>query len=208
MIRPTALLRAGLTAALALSLAGCISLLPKSKPAQLYRFGENHVTAPDPAPAADSVGVFWGGGSFQRESAGDRILTITGEKVAYVAGVRWVAPADVLFQQAVERAFEAKGGRVRLVPRGAPTATDYVLRMDVRNFEARYDAGPGAAPTVLVRVHTALARDRNRELVSAQVFEAQVRASDNRVGAIVEAYDAALAQVLDKAVAWANATAT
>jgi len=209
MIRLNGLLRAAAAGALALSLAGCISLLPKSKPAQLYRFGENHVTAPDPAPPTTSaVGVFWGGGAFQRESAGDRILTITGQKAAYVAGVRWVAPADVLFQQSVERAFEAKGGPVRLIQRGARGSTQYVLRMDVRNFEARYDGGPNAAPTVLIRVHAALVRDRDSQLVSAEVFEATARAQDNRVGAIVQAYDEALAQVLDKAVAWTNTTAT
>jgi cholesterol transport system auxiliary component len=208
MIRPTALLRVGLAGALALSLAGCISLLPKSKPVQLYRFGDNHAMTPAPAPAANPVGVYWGGGAFQRESAGDRILTITGDRVAYVALTRWVAPATVLFEQAVQRAFDQRGGPVRLVPRGAPAVTDYVLRMDVRNFEARYDAGAKAAPTVLVRVHATVARDSNRKLVSEQVFEASVRARDNRVGAIVDAYEAALNQVLEQAVTWTNTVAT
>jgi cholesterol transport system auxiliary component len=208
MIRPNPLLRACLICAVSLDLAGCISLLPKSTPAQLYRFGGNHETAPDATPASNPIGVFWGGGAFQRESAGDHILTVSGEKAAYIAGVRWVAPADVLFQQAVQRAFEAKGGPVRLLTRGAPGSSRYVLRMDVRNFEARYDAGPGGAPTVLVRVQASLVRDRDRQLVSAEVFEASVRAQDNRVGAIVQAYDSALEQVLEKAVAWTNTTAT
>jgi cholesterol transport system auxiliary component len=208
MIRPTALLRVGLAGALALSLAGCISLLPKSKPVQLYRFGDNHADAPVPAPTGNPVGVFWGGGVFQRESAGDRLVTITGDKVAYVALVRWVAPASVLFEQAVQRAFESRGGPVRLVPRGAPAATDYVLRMDVRNFEARYDAGSRAAPTVLVRVHASLVRDSSRQLVSEQVFEASARARGNRIAAIVDAYETALSQVLEQAVTWTSTVAT
>jgi cholesterol transport system auxiliary component len=61
---------------------------------------------------------------------------------------------------------------------------------------------------VLVRVQASLVRDRDRQLVSAEVFEASVRAQDNRVGAIVQAYDSALEQVLEKAVAWTNTTAT
>jgi cholesterol transport system auxiliary component len=208
MIRPTALLRVGLAGALALSLAACISLLPKNKPVQLYRFGAGHAAAPVPAPDANPVGVFWGGGDFQRESSGDRLLTVNGEKAAYIALIRWVAPANVLFQQAVEQAFEARGGRVRLVPRGAPGSTDYVLRMDVRNFETRYDTGPNGAPSILIRVHAVLTRDSNRQLVSDQMFEATVHARNNRVGAIVAAYDDALSQVLNKAVDWANVTAT
>ena len=36
------------------------------------------------------------------------------------------------------------------------------------------------------------------------ILESRVRASDNRVGAIVDAYDKALAEVLGKLVAWTN----
>lgn len=210
MTRASALLRLAAAGALALSLGGCISLLPKSKPAQLYRFGEAPAAAASPAPtapAASQVGVFWGGGAFQRESSGDRLLTITGERAAYIAQVRWVAPAQVLFDQAVQAAFEAAPGHVRLVPRGAPSVTDFVLRLDMRNFETRYENGPKAAPTVLVRAHASLTRGRAATQASEQVFEARAPAADNRVGAIVAAYDTALGEVLGQAVAWTNENA-
>jgi cholesterol transport system auxiliary component len=204
MTRVQGLLRLCLGLALAASLAGCISLLPKTKPAQLYRF-----TPPGPAtstasPGDNAVGVFESGGEFQQESAGDRLLTVTGPRVAYIADARWAAPAQVLFNQAMDTAFESSGGHVRLTPRGAPSATDYVLRVDVRKFEARYEAGPKAAPTVLVRIHALMTRDRNHTLVSEQVFEARVPASDNRVSAIVAAFARATDQVLKQLVAWTN----
>jgi cholesterol transport system auxiliary component len=191
---------------LALSLAGCISLLPKSKPAQLYRFGGPVATAKGP-PGAGAVGVFSGGGEFQEEAGGDRILTVTGDHAAYIADARWAAPAQVLFNQAVASAFETSGGHVRLVPRGAPAPTDYVLRLDVRTFEARYDGEGGGAPTVVVRVHAALTRERGRTLVSEQLFESRIRAGDNRVSAIVAAFDHAVGDVLAQLVAWTDSTA-
>ena len=202
-----ALLKLAGAGVLALSLAGCISLLPKSKPAQLYRFG-GPVAAAKAPPGAAAIGVFSGGGEFQEEAVSDRILTVTGDHAAYIAEARWAAPAQVLFNQAVATAFETSGGHVRLVPRGAPAPTDYVLRLDVRNFEARYEAGPGAAPTVVVRVHDALTRDRNRSLVSEQVFESRVPAGDNRVSAIVAAFDKAVGDVLTQLVSWTNSTTT
>jgi cholesterol transport system auxiliary component len=205
MIRP--LLRLAALGACGLALGGCISLLPKSKPAQLYRFGQP-ATAEAPAARAASVGVFRANGGFQRESAGDRLLTITGDRVAYIAQARWVAPAEVLFQQSVSSAFDNASGRVRLISRGEPAHSDYVMRLDVRNFEARYDDGPQAAPTVLVRVRAAITHDGNRVVIDDQVFEARVRADDNRVGAIVAAYDRALAEVLGKLVAWTNQKTT
>ena len=201
-----AVIRWGAVGLAAFALAGCISLLPKSKPAQLYRFGATHPASASAPPQAGSptVGVFWANGSFQREAAGDRILTVTNEKVAYIAESRWAAPAEVLFDEAVFETFDAVGGHVRLVPRGAPTTSDYVLRVDVRNFEARYENGPKAAPTVLIRMHAMLTRDRQRSLVSDRLFEARARASDNRVGAIVAAYDKALNDAIGQLADWTD----
>jgi cholesterol transport system auxiliary component len=183
---------------LALALSGCISLLPSSKPAQLYRF-----SAP-PAPAGavpvDTVRVFRGPGFFQREAAGDRILTITGERAAYVAQARWVAPAEVLFDEALTSAFDVSGGKARLVWRGEPAHSDFALRVDVRNFETDYS---GDAPTVLVRVRVVLARS-DRTPVAERVFEARAPAAENRLSAIVAAYDQAVGKVLGEIVAWTN----
>ena len=202
MIRALARLAAiGLVAA---GLSGCISLLPKNKPAALYRFGEP-ASAARAAPAAHAVGVLLTGTSFQRESAGDRVLTMTGDKAAYIADTRWVAPAQVLFEQALQAAFEADpDDHVRLAPRGGVTATTYVMRIDVRNFETRYDAGAKAAPTVVVQVHAVVAKDSAQGTPSEQVFVARSTAGDNRVSAIVAAYDKATRDVLGQLVTWTN----
>ncbi|RAK63096.1 ABC-type transport auxiliary lipoprotein family protein [Phenylobacterium kunshanense] len=201
MIRPKSSLAAVAVAAAALALSGCISLLPKTKPAHLYRFGH-----PPTAEAAEAtqgtVGVFRTNATFQREAAGDRLLTITGGKVAYIAETRWVAPAAVLWDQAVLAAFDADPGPVRLISRGEAAAADYVLRLDVRNFEAVYDRGPKAAPTVVVRVRAAMTRGTDRGQVAEKIFEARVTAGSNRVGAIVPAYDKAVADTLAQIVAW------
>jgi cholesterol transport system auxiliary component len=204
MIRASTLLRLGAALALGAALSGCVSLFPKSNPAQLYRFAMPEASA-KAMPSANAVGVFWANGDFQRESSGDRIFTVTGDQAADIAESRWAAPAQVMFEEAVQAAFDTAPGHVRLVPRGLPTATDETLRVDVRNFETRYDAGPGAPPTVLVRLHATLARDRGRSVVSEQIFEARAPASDNRVGPIVTAYNTAVRDVLGQLVAWTEA---
>ncbi len=147
-------------------------------------------------------------GSFQRESAGDRLLTVMNDKVAYIAQSRWVAPAAVLFDEAVLAAFDSAPGAVRLISRGEPARAAYALRLDVRNFEAHYNNGPEAAPTVIVRVRASLTRANNNEAVAEQMIEASVTAGDNRVGAITRAYDEALGEVLQKLVVWTNAKAS
>jgi cholesterol transport system auxiliary component len=188
-------------AALALALSGCISLLPKSKPSQLYRFGASVAEA---SPREGSVGVFQANGFFPSEAASDRILTIDGGKAAYIAQSRWVAPASILWTEAVHRAFDADPGRVRLNVRGQAGKSEYVLRLDVRSFEARYENGAGGAPTIVVRVRGVMSK-MDMSNVTERIFEVKTPASDNRVGAIVAAYDKAVTDVLGQIVAWTNA---
>lgn len=200
----TRLLRLAVLGAAALALSACVSLLPKTKPAHLYRFGEPTSAQAQPAPPAGRVGVFHTNSTFQRESAGDRLLTVTDGAVAYIGETRWVAPAAVLWDQALLNAFDADPGPARIVSRGEPASADFILRVDVRNFEAHYDAGPKAAPTVLVRIRAAMMRGSDRNRVVEQVFESSVPAADNRVTAIVPAYDKAVADVLKQLVDWTN----
>jgi len=206
MMRSPALLRLAAVSAAALALSACISLLPKTEPAHLYRFGQPISAAALDAPLGQ-VGVFQANAVFQRESAGDRLLTITDGKAAYVAETRWVAPASVLWDEAVLAAFDADPGHVRLISRGELASAAYVLRLDVRNFEARYERGPKAAPTVVVRVRATLTAGAGGGLLSEKIFEKRVTAAENRVSAIVPAYDRAVAEVLAEVVAWANAQA-
>ncbi|WP_293676443.1 ABC-type transport auxiliary lipoprotein family protein [uncultured Phenylobacterium sp.] len=187
--------------ACALALSACVSLLPKTKPAHLYRFGQP-AGAEAMTATPGQIGVFRTNASFQRESAGDRLLTVDGGKIAYVAETRWVTPAAVLWDEAVLAAFDADPGPVRLISRGEPATADYVLRLDVRNFEARYLSGPKLAPTVVVRVRAAMTGRADRALIAERIFEKQVPAADNRVGAIVSAYDKAVAEVLAEVVTW------
>jgi len=192
---------------LGVALAGCsFNLFPKATPEQLYRFGGS---AQSPAAGAMSArhGVLDDTITFNREASSDRILTVTGDEVAYVKGGRWAAAAPVLFREAVQRAFQDAAGPDRLVERGEPAKIDYVLRLDVRRFEARYEGGQGAAPTILVRVRAAVSRYADRTLIGERTFEASVPASDNRIGAMAQAFDQATEKVLAELVNWVGETA-
>ena len=188
----------------AVALSGCISLFPKQDPAQLYRFDGADAAPASTAPGGESFDVFRGRIGFQTESSGDRILGVIGNETAYIGESRWVAPASVLFDAAVARAFDGNSGPARLVTRGELGRAEYGLRLDVRRFEAVYDRGREAPPEVVVEVRAVLTGFRSHALAGERVFDARVRAGDNRVGAIVNAFDAAVGEVLGEIVTWAN----
>jgi cholesterol transport system auxiliary component len=190
--------------ALPLLLGGCISVFPKAKPVQMYRFGDQ-AAAPaaqgQAQAAAAPVSVFKGPITFPPASGGDRILTVTGTENAYIGGARWVAPAASLFDEALLKAFDASGAP-RLVVRGEPLAAPSTLRLDVRAFEARY---PG--PTVRVQIRATLIRSADRSLVGEKMFDAEVPASGNTQTAIVAAFDQAVGQDLAGVRDWTAASA-
>lgn len=199
-----AALRLFTLSAAALVLSACVSLLPEAEPSQLYRLEAQIDPRETPARSASTFGLILPSTGFTRAASGDRILTITGHEVAYIAEARWVAPAEDLVQEAVERAFDANPGPARLVTRGELRSAERVLRLDMRRFEVVYDQGQRSAPVVVVRLRATLVSRADRTLVDEQVFEAQIRAGDNRVSAIVSAFDAATSQVLTELVTWSN----
>jgi cholesterol transport system auxiliary component len=190
----------GLTA-----LGGCITLFPKATPAQLYRF-EAHISpaAQTTSGAPASVTVRVGAIDFDPASRGERILTVRGSQVAYIGDARWAIPADDLFEQAIERGFDASGVPVRLVAAARPSAAQERLRVRVARFEVDY--GARGAPTIVVRLRAALTREADLSEIADKDFEAEVPASANRMGAIVKAFDAAVTQVVNGLVGWVGTT--
>jgi cholesterol transport system auxiliary component len=119
----------------------------------------------------------------------------------YYAGAAWADPLPSLMQSAVLEAFEASG-RIPGVSRDSDGAqSDYILNMDMRAFEARYDQGEGA-PLAVVRLGVRLVESRSRKIAGYNMIAKEVRTSANAIEAAVEALSAALSGVLADLVPW------
>jgi len=73
----------------------------------------------------------------------------------------------------------------------SPFAPRYNLRCGLRRFEADYTAGSGGAPTVFVSLECTVGRHRDRELLGSFVAEGSAAASEDRLNAVVAAFEAA-----------------
>ena len=186
--------------ALASALGGCVSLLPQEKPSQLYRFGVEETASPQ----AQNRSIVLGNLGFPRAATSDGILTVTGSETAYIAGARWVAPAAVLFREAIPAAFDQPSSHTRVLTQGSVGRSAGVLQLDVVRFEADYPQ-PGAAPTVTVVVRARLSNS-DGALLGERIFEVDKPAGDNRVAPIVGAFNAASAEVLSQIIMWTDAS--
>ena len=182
-------------------LSGCISLLPQTAPAQLYRFGVGEGTAAQVAPGPLRV-VVLGPVVLPRAAAGDGILTSEGAETAYIAGARWIEPANTLFREAIDRTFDRAAPSIRILARGEAGRADAVLSLEVTRFEARYDA-PKAPPTVAVTIRARLSAIDGTTIAS-RVFDVPRPAATDRAGAIVLAFDAATTEALGGVAVWVS----
>lgn len=192
-----------LAAIAALSLSGC-ALLSSPDPVQLYRFGDagGALTTPVAAPVQVKLRAL----EMPQAAQGDRLLGVTGSQAAYIGGARWVSPALMLYSDALEASFASQARAVRLIGRRELTPTTRLLDIDVRVFETRYAYAEGT-PTVVITARARLLRFPERTVVSEQTFTVSQPAGENRVSAIVEAYDVATRDVNAQIVAWTDANA-
>ncbi len=187
----------------AVSLTGC-ALLSSPEPVQLYRFGE--VGGASAGAATAPVDVRLRTVEFAEAARGDRLLGITGSEAAYIGGARWVSPARQLYNAALEGAFDRQARAVRLIGRRELTPVTRVLDVDVRSFETRY-AFAGGVPDVVVTARARLLRFPERTVLAEQTFTVSQPATENRLSAIVAAYDVATRDLNTQIVGWTDANA-
>ena len=199
LIRPIAVTLA------AMALSAC-ALLATPEPVQTYRFGEAAPAASAALSVASPTEVILRRVEFPQAVEGDRLLGVTGTETAYIAGARWVSPAADLYMASIENAFTAQATRVRLIGPRELIRARRSLDIDVRSFEARYEA-PGRAPTIVVTARARLLALPDRTVSAEQVFTIEQPATANRVSAIVEAFDIATRELNTRIVAWTDASA-
>jgi len=189
----------------ALALAGC-ALLSSPDPVQSYRFGGPAAASAAAEGQSNLRQVSLRRVQFPEAVEGDKILGVTGTETAYIAGARWVSPAADLYMESLENAFAAQATRVRLIGPRELTKGERSLDVDMRAFEARYEA-PGAVPTVVVTARARLLMLPDRSVAAERTFTVQQPAAANRVSAIVEAFDVASRDLNTQIVAWTDANA-
>ena len=180
-------------ASAAMALGGCVSLLPSTKPVQLYELSPEVQAAPTTALGRPPVDVRLESVRFQHAAAGDRMLTVNDGEAAYVGGARWVSPAETLFEEGLGRAFARHASGVRLVPHSAVEGASYALSVDVDTFQVRM---AGGTPTVETALRARLIRFPEAKIVLDRRIEVTRQADAGRVASIVRAYNAALGAAL------------
>lgn len=178
-------------AAIALALGACSGLRSDAPAVQAWMLDP-------PAANAPAAGAAGGAATLQvlRPLAapgldGDRIALLrTDRTLDYFAANRWSGRVPELVQALALDTLRAGGGYRAVQPEDAPFSYDETLQIEVRDFQAEYAAA--AAPVVKVALVCTLGRRSDRAVLATFRLEGSAAAADNRMHAIVAAFDAAL----------------
>lgn len=196
--------RTMLLALLGVTLAACAGSLFKNKaaPPTMYMLGATR-SAPAAGPPSNNVASDLAV-LRPRVRAGldtERIAALYPDRrMDYFADVRWSGPLDEVLQDLAVQQLHASLGAGSVSPEASVFGSTYWLEIEVADFQAEYSAA-GGPPTVHVHLQARFGNSGDRHVLAR--FEPEVReaAADNRMSAIVAAYnraaDMALSEIAD-----------
>jgi len=176
----------------ALLLAGCGSLLETDLPVSTQYVLASAPAAASGAPATQAD-LSIGHPDVAPGLDTSRIAVLRGQQLDYYRGAMWGGSSGEVVQALLVGTFGEQRLFRSVTSEQAAVAGNYMLDVEVRDFQAEY--GTAAAPTVHVRVIGRLIRVTDRKLVETVTAEARNVAADNRMAIVAASFQAAAQQV-------------
>ena len=184
-----------------LPLAAACSVLPSPQMPQIYRLSPHVDDPPGPRIPNSALAIDLPFASQSLDT--DRIALTRGRtRFDYYADSVWTDRLPVLVQTVMVEAFETDG-RLTEVNRDPFTLTrGYVLRTEIRRFQAEYPSEPDGSPNIAITLQLDLSTQPEGRLVASRLISANERASQNKLDAIITTFNSATADALQQMVVW------
>ena len=117
----------------------------------------------------------------------------------YYAKAAWTDNAPGMIQSLLVESFERTGKIIAVGPESAGLRPDFILKTDLREFQAIYN-GDDPIPTVVVRMSAKLVAMPQRKIVRAITSEKKVKAAGSKFEDVLSAFDDAVGHVFREIV--------
>ena len=121
------------------------------------------------------------------------------DRIDYYADVAWGDDTPSVLQELILQSFD-RSGRIQAVQRqGGGLQADYILAVDLQDFETDAAASPASAH---VRLTARLVRTRDRTIVASRAFDVSAPVGGGGFDAVIAGFNGALADLLPQLVGW------
>ncbi len=121
-------------------------------------------------------------------------------RLDYYASVAWTTRAPEMVQTLLIESFENSRRIVAVGREAVGLRADYVLRTEIREFQAELHSG--TAPQVRVRINAKLVKVPQRNIIGSETIERTETFAEDRFDSTITAFDEALGKVLRRVVEW------
>lgn len=183
---------------LMLSLSGCFSAGAKNT--------EVYTPTVSPPSANTAAAVSWQVRIEKPDSSefldSTRIAVRRGNNMLQVfEAARWSDSVPDLLQSHLSQTFNDSGKIIATTGLDTNTASDALLLLDIRQFEADY-ADDEKSASAIISVQANVQSLRNNRIIASKHFKVSIPARDKKVPQVMEAFDAALQQVSQDILLW------
>ncbi|HKD54200.1 MAG TPA: ABC-type transport auxiliary lipoprotein family protein [Steroidobacteraceae bacterium] len=123
------------------------------------------------------------------------MLVQSNHRMNFYTGSRWAASVPDLIESLTVETLRGSGDWSAVQDSTSPFPSEYLLTINVQRFEADYTGG-GAAPVVYVVLHSTLGRREGRDVIATFTASGEAPATENRLGAVVTAFETATGSAL------------
>ena len=183
-----------LAAGALLALAGCGGFHSDRPAAQVYALDPVYAESKLPADSSAASLLVLRPQAAPGLDTENIALRRSAQRLDYYAASRWPAPLPDFLQSLAVEALRASGKYRSVQAERAAFAADRVLQIEIRRFQAEY-AGEGA-PIVHVQLLATLGRRDDHAVLASVSAESSVPAAENRMQAVVAAFQTAAAAAL------------
>jgi cholesterol transport system auxiliary component len=127
-------------------------------------------------------------------------LSRSATTIDYYAEAAWTDRAPLMIQSLLVQSFENSGRITAIGRESLALRADYVLRPELRHFDAEYRES--GAPSAHVVIGIKLIKMPERTIIAQRNVDAVAPASANQMPAIVESFDKALHDAMRQIVDW------
>ncbi len=118
----------------------------------------------------------------------------------YYARASWTDNAPAMVQTLIIESFESTGSILAVGREAIGLRPDFILKTDLREFQAIYYESDTESPIIVVRMNAKLVEMPERRIVASNTIEERFPAASNSFKDIIEAFDEALGRVIKKIV--------
>jgi cholesterol transport system auxiliary component len=128
----------------------------------------------------------------------DHILLVQSDhRMSYYVASRWAADLPSVVEALATDSLRSSGAWSTVQTSASAFSSDYLLQIVIRRFEADYSVSANA-PEVHVVLDCTVGRRAGREVIDSFLAEGSAKASANRLGDVVAAFEDASNKALDE----------